>query len=323
MLVCYPKQLIVKSIIIVLLFFSSINAFAHKDKLVSETYGNVKTVIMTGFNYLDIDKIKIIGQLTKELSNRLKYRDTILIEYIHDYTNKYSDDLYLLEYNNSNYKLLEDSSIKSNYTIKSNGKGLSVRMYADNINIVDVLKLVEFTILNKEKTNSYLTQKNIGYNVLEDKALLSPLFVQATDDKVIKKIFASTSEIVNEIIQERILVNGQEPYGLEIYWQNGKFIFEYNNTLDNSKDFVFELEDYYYHLYVNQNSIVVFADKNSFYYLDGKKANEKRQVALEKRTFAPIRVMNFGDKILFQSPWNYSNINIFLTKKNKVISKFE
>ena len=144
MLVCYPKQLIVKSIIIVLLFFSSINAFAHKDKLVSETYGNVKTVIMTGFNYLDIDKIKIIGQLTKELSNRLKYRDTILIEYIHDYTNKYSDDLYLLEYNNSNYKLLEDSSIKSNYTIKSNGKGLSVRMYADNINIVDVLKLVEF-----------------------------------------------------------------------------------------------------------------------------------------------------------------------------------
>nr|WP_321226019.1 hypothetical protein [uncultured Psychroserpens sp.] len=142
----------------ILLLFISFNCFAHKDKVINETYGNVKVYIRTGFDYLDIDKIKIVGQLSEKLSSRLKYKDTLLIEYIQDYTNNYSDDLYMLEYNNSNYKLFD--GIKPEYEIESNNNGLSVRIYADRIRIIDILKLVEFSITNKEKTNSYLTKKN-------------------------------------------------------------------------------------------------------------------------------------------------------------------
>ncbi|MFD2543749.1 hypothetical protein ACFSSB_15590 [Lacinutrix gracilariae] len=305
--------------ILALLF--SFNCFAHKDKVIGKTYGNVKIYMKTGFDYSDIEKIKIVGQLSEKLSDRLSYKDTIFIEYVQDYTDNYADDLYLLEYNNSNYKIA--TGIKSDYTIESNDNGLSVRIYADRIKIVDVLKLVEFTIINKEKTNSFLTKKSIGFNVYEDQELLEPLVSIATEDEIIKQIISSKSEIVENIITNKILVNSQKPYGMEIYWQNGKFIFEYNHIQKNKQEFVFEIEDYYYHLYVNVNDILIFVDKNSFYFLDGTDDKPKKLINIDIGGYAPIRTMDFGDKILFQSYRNQSNINIFVKETNKVISKFE
>ncbi|NJM80549.1 MAG: hypothetical protein HC854_14745 [Flavobacterium sp.] len=137
------------NLFIILIFFISITyCNAHKDKVIQETYGNVKIYLKTGFDYSEINKIMIIGKLSEKISNQLKYRDTIMIEYIHDYTKQYLDDLYMLEYNNSNNKLM--FGIKSNYAIESNESGLAVRIYAKNINIVYILKLVEFIIINKE-----------------------------------------------------------------------------------------------------------------------------------------------------------------------------
>lgn len=90
----------------IIIFLFSFNCFAHKDKMVQELYGNVKIYMRTGFDYSDIVKIKIIGQLSEKLSEQLQYEEPILIEYIQDYPNYYLDDLYILEYNNSNYKLI-------------------------------------------------------------------------------------------------------------------------------------------------------------------------------------------------------------------------
>ncbi|MGS2727865.1 hypothetical protein ACU8DI_14745 [Psychroserpens sp. BH13MA-6] len=305
----------------ILLLFITFNCFAHKDKVIGETYGNVRVYMRTGFDYLDIDKIKIIGKLSEKLSSRLKFKDTIFIEYVQDYTDKYTDDLYMLEYNNSNYKIVD--GIKSEYKNNSNNNGLSVRIYADRINIVDVLKLVEFTITNKEKTNYFLSKKPIGYNVEEDQELLDPLISTATDDNLLKKVIASDSEIINQLISEKILVKGQEQYGMEVYWKNNKFIFEYKHLHKNKQEFVFEVSDYLYHIFVNINDVLVFIDEKHFYYLDVSKKDKIEKTKLDMGTYYPIKVMSFGDKLLFQSPWNYKNINIFLIDKRKVISKFE
>jgi len=301
--------------ILALLF--SFNCFAHKDKVIGKTYGNVKIYMKTGFDYSDIDKIQIVGKLSEKLSERLHYKDTIFIEYIQDYTNIYDDDLYMLEFNNSNYKII--GGIKSEYTIKSNNSGLSVRIYADRINIVEILKLVEFTITNKEKTNSYLTKKEIGFNRYEEQ----PLNSIATDNKIIDKIYSSESELIKELINERILVNEQDNYGIEIYWMNDKFIFEYNHIHSDKQEFVFELKDYFYHKYLNVNDILIFVDKNSFYYLDGTNDEKKELVKMDNTSYAPLIIMNFGNKVLFHPFRNRNQLSIFLKDKNKVISKFE
>jgi len=301
----------------ILALLISINCFAHKDKVIGKTYGNVKIFMKTGFDYSDIDKIQIVGQLSEKLSNRLHYKDTILIEYIQDYTNKYDNDLYLLEFNNSNYKII--GGIKSEYTIKSNNSGLSVRIYADRINVLDILKLVEFTITNKEKTNSYLTKKAIGFNGYDEQSLNSI----ATDDKIIEEIFSSESELIKKLINERILVKEQDNYGIEIYWTNDKFIFEYNHIHSDKQEFVFELKDYFYHKYLNVNDILIFVDKNSFYYLDGTDDKKKELIKMDNKSYSPLMIMDYGNKVLFHPYRNRNELSIFLKDKNKVLSKFE
>jgi len=305
----------------ILALLLSFHCFAHKDKVIQETYGNVKIYMRTGFDYSDIDKIKIVGQLSKKLSDRLQYKDTIFIEYIQDYTDKYTNDLYMLEFNNSNYKII--TGIEPEYKIDSNNSGLSVRIYADRIKIVDILKLVEFTIINKEKTNSYLTKKNIGFNVYEDKELIKPLISLATDDKIIEQIISSESQLIKDIINEKKLVIGQDNYGIEIYWQNDNFIFEYNHIHSDKQEIVFELKDYFYHTYVNVNDILIFVDKNSFYFLDGTNDKKKEIINIDNSSYAPLVVSDFGDKLLLHPIRNRSELSIFLKDKNKVISKFE
>ena len=201
--------------------------------------------------------------------------------------------------------------------------GLSVRIYADKINIIDVLKLVEFTILNKEKTNFYLTPKSIHYNSYEDQELKSELSALITDDSLIKDVLSTQSKLISKLINEKILVYGQDKYGIEIYWQNDKFLFEYNNIWSEKQDFIFELPNYYYSVFVNQNEVLIFVNQNSFYYLNGKDTKEKKMISFENGNYIPVSVMNFGDKLLLQSYWTKNNISIFLKEKNKVISKFE
>src|SRR5690606_11068266 len=300
--------------LVILALLLSFNCFAHKDKVIQKTYGNVKTYMRTGFDYSDIDKIKIVGQFSKKLSDRLQYKDTIFIEYIHDYTDKYANDLYMLEFNNSNYKII--TGIEPEYKIDSNNSGLSVRIYADRIKIVDILKLVEFTIINEEKTNSYLTKKNIGYNVYEDKELIKPLISLATDDKIIDQIISSESQLIKDIINEKILVNGQDNYGIEIYWQNDNFLFEYNHIHSDKQEIVFELKDYFYHTYVNVNDLLIFVDKNSFYFLDGTNHKKKEIINIDNSSYAPLVVSDFGDKLLLHPMRNKSELSIFLKDKN-------
>jgi hypothetical protein len=318
----YFKILNVKAKLGILALFISINCFAHKDKVVNETYGNVIVYMKTGFEYLDIDKIQVIGQLSQELSERLQYKDTILLEYVHDCTDEYTDDLFILESNDYNFKL--NTGIKSDYKTKSTNNGLAVRIYANEINVVDVLKLVEYSIKNNEKINSYLTRKSIRFNNAEDRAFLGELISDATDDDLIESIILSNpSDLVKNIINKKILIKGQENYGIEIYWQNDKFLFEYKHFRSDKQELVFEIKDYFYHLYVNVNDVLVFVDKNSFYFLDGTDDKEKKLINIDNASYIPLGVIDFADKLLLYNYWNRSEISIFLKEKDKVISKFE
>lgn len=305
----------------ILLLFITFNCYAHKDKVLGEIYGNVKVYLRTGFENSEFDKIKIIGKLSEKISQRLRYKDTIFIEYVQDYTDQYSDDLYILEYGNSNYKIF--SGIKSEYKIESNNKGLSVRIYADRINIVDILRLVEFTISNKKNTNKYLDEKSIGYNVHEDKVLLEPLITISTDDKLIEKILSSESQIINDVISKKVLISGQELYGMELYWKDDKFIFAYNHIQSKKREIVFEIKDFFHHNIINSNDAIIFTSKFEFYYLDGTKVNERRKLDLDIPIYVPIIVKSYGNKLLLANSWNPSSINIYLIDKNKVISTFD
>lgn len=310
---------------IILLFLSTI-CYAHKDKVIKENYGNVKIYMKTGFDYSEINKIMIIGKLSEKISNQLKYRDTIMIEYIHDYTKEYLDDLYMLEYNNSSNKLM--FGVNSNYTIKTNKSGLAIRVHAKNINIVDILKLVEFTIINKETTNNHLVIKQMKfkneiyeYEEGQREEVKTHINSIATNDKLIKKIISENSELIKTIISDKIEVEKQSHFGIEIYWQNDKFIFEYKLGIHDQNVVVFEIKDFYYYVEPNPNDLFIFINENSFYFLDGSNQKEKKLSHIENGSYMPVMVRQFDNKILIFD--NRKSFNVFLPKKNKTITKFE
>ena len=306
-----------KLTISILFFLLSTFSFAHKDKYIFETYGNVKTLIKTGFDYSEIDKIKIIGQLAEKLAKNLKYKDSIFIEYDHDYIDLYKDDLYMLEYNGS--KLF--SRLMSNYNTNPDSTNLFIFINANNINIITTLKLVEFGIFNKEKVNEYLFEKKIRYYDDNDKEIFKPLNPFATDKRLISQITSSQSKLITDVINERIIVSKQSTFGIEIYWQNDKFLFEYKNVSDKKNDAIFEIHDFYYCISPNQNDLLVFVNKNAFYFLDGSNQKEKKLNHIENGSHFPVTVSEFNDKILIYDRRN--SFNVFLPKKNKTITKFE
>ncbi len=307
--------------VLFLTFFISSNCFSHKDKVIFETYGNVKVLMKTGFDYADIDKIKIIGHLSEKLSKQLHFKDTILIEYNQDYTNIYQKDLYMLEFNNSNFKII--NGIKSKYKVESNNYGLSIRINAKKIKIKDVLKFIEFTINNKEKTNEFLVKQDIGLNNKKPQNSIEPFFTITTDEELLSKIINSNSEIIDNILNEKISIKSQEHYGIEIYWLKDKFIFEYKNINSRNKNLVFEINDYFYHKYLNNNEILIFVEKSQFYFLSGSKNEFNDLIEIENNSYVPLVTFDFGNKVLLHPFRNQNDLSIFLKEKRKLISKLD
>lgn len=200
---------------------------------------------------------------------------------------------------------------------------MSVRIYADQINITNVLKLVEFVIINKEKTNSFLTKKSIRVNSRSDDKIYEPIITVGTKDEIIDKIFSTGSEKISSITKEKILIQKQKNYGIEIYWQDDKFIFEYKYIHNDIPKKLFELKDYFYHKYININDLLIFVDKNRFYFLEGTTDKKKELINIKNSSYAPLEIYEFGDKIILYPLWNRSEISVFLKNKNMVISEFE
>jgi hypothetical protein len=302
------------------------NSFAHKDKQIHKKYGNVKIYMKTGFEYSDISKLKVIGKLSKKISEHLKYKDTIFIEYIQDYTNKYLNDIYLLENNNSNYRFISGIPSINENAIKSNNEGISIRVYADKINIQNILKLVEYAIVNNEKLNSHFLKQKVQ---LIDKGFeYSHFKTIANSNKFIEKIFGTkTSTFLKSIINKKTDIELQEQSGNEIYWKNNEFLFEYKylKWLKKENRLFYKIKDYYYHINIGYgNRILVFIDKTHFYYVDPKNKLNNKQNEFKNGTYVPARVIGkFKNKLLIFNYYGSSDFSMYLIKQNKMITEFE
>lgn len=196
---------------------------AHKDIVVYETYGNVKVLLKTSFQYSEIDKIKIIGKLSEKLCSKLLYQDTLLVEYIHDCTNLYSKDVYKFD-NDTNFEFLGGLRYESN--LKKNKSGISIRINANKINIEDILNLVEYAIINRE----HLSEKLKYQKVIDrwgDYDQEMEFKIKSIPIELLDKIFTQESQIIQELISHKTYIVENENVGIDIYWMNNTFTFEY------------------------------------------------------------------------------------------------
>lgn len=298
--------------LILFLIFSSY-CTAHKPKFKVENFGNVKTFFRSGFNFGDKTresqemKIYVIGKLSEILAKRLNLNDTLMIEYERSYNDK---KLIILENDNSNYKVL---GLNEGIVMKSNNRGLAVRIIDENIDIIDALKLVEYTILNRKKINKFLTSVDYNYSYRDEYKVT----ILANSDDFVQKILKKKSNLVDEIIQSEILLLDNGGLRTKISWKNNQFVFAKNtkylkeNNVYKNEYGSYKISDFKYYLESFDSSyVVIFNDINTFTYFDGREEDISSQKLDENFSdFYPFRLNK--DKI--------SNKIILIPFRNDVI----
>jgi hypothetical protein len=78
----------IKTTYILLFLITTLSYGFHKEHAEFKVYGNVKVLGRSGFhNYNEFNKFKIIGKLSEQLCRNLNYKDTIVLEFEHNYLN--------------------------------------------------------------------------------------------------------------------------------------------------------------------------------------------------------------------------------------------
>ena len=313
-----------KKTALLLLFLIAIvfKSNAHKDISVYENYGNVKVYLRTGFNYSDIEKIKIMGKLSEKLCAKLTFKDTLFVEYIQDYVDEYSKDIYKFE-NNTDLSFIRGLERVSDYdSINSITQGISIRISADKINISNVLSLVEYAITHQNDLSKKLMFQKVidlwNHNEQENE-----IKIKAIPDDLLTQIFTHKSALLQEIISQPTYMKKEELIGIQAYWMNDKFTFEYkfhNKRLTK----LLEIEEYFYCLNLDNQSLLIFINKTQFYYIRLGDKNNSKLLNIKCTTYAPFKVNEkIGNKIVLDN-WRNNppeDFYILLKDKRKVISK--
>ena len=236
----------------------------HKDILVQENYGNVKTIIKTGFyNYGQTKNIEIFGKLTQELSAKLNYNDTISIEFLHDYTLHSYPKLLIVENDaTKTYRMFDIQNIKEKQehnSSKNNIKyGISIMVSDAEFDIKKHLKIVEFCILNRiDKSLNKILFKPL----YEDEPELEILYYGLTNDQIKKILNKPDSDILFKIFNTPVNFTEIESQVKGVF-ENGYYIFKANNLSYKIEKLVYLIE--------GKKSCFIFDSRDSFVYLDNK-----------------------------------------------------
>ncbi|NDV68720.1 hypothetical protein [Dysgonomonas sp. 25] len=277
-----------------LLFSISLHAFAHQDFYVTRDYGNIKTRIITGFQYEEINKTLIIGQLAEKLSQELNYKDSVLLYFEHHCTiTEKIDPDYFVSYNDKR-------------------KRIEIRIDGNCFDVASVLKLLEYAIGNipEIKKQQKIVHYEKHYN--NDDIL-------TIDSKNIEKILRKQdNDLVTQIMQQKIYrpdgLNKEKKHSMfTYYWQNNKF-----HIIEQAHDEevpIIQLDNIYTYHDMGLN-IVVFDSNNSFYHINAeyyKQPKLSRKLIIEDTHgyYRPYEVSHIGgNRITVSFEYYLENLNI-------------
>ncbi|MGH2667190.1 hypothetical protein [Flavobacterium sp.] len=297
---------------------------AHKDKFIAATFGNVKTLTKTGFyGYGLTEKVKITGLLAQKLCLKLSYKDTIVIEFCHDYTSFY-DKMIMVENGNSASNFLigygvediESEQKKSHSEIK--GKtAVCIRIIDAEIAIKKIIKLIEYCILNRFENNTInLHCKSSLY--FETKEMVDITYLGMPDELINKALNSNDSPIINDVLNEKVSFFNLD--GIDGYYQNGNYRF-------TTGKITYEIKDLLY-LVLLDYGVCVFETNDSFVYLSENIEQIKKHKAKIKGNSTYItsrfslleknRTLLENENVML---YKYTSRNgiIFSEKKNEII----
>ena len=313
-------------ILTTILSFSFLAAFAHQDFWTSVDYGNVKVRIKTGFDYEEINKVFIIGQLAEKLAKSLDYSGLIFLDFNHHYIGN-CIPAYFISYDKGKIEYTWEGVSKEKDYLKSNA--IVLRQVSREFNVISTLRLLEYSLNNLAKIKASQQQIEYNQNYCQWK-------INSIDTILIKEqLRMVNSDLLNNIMKFRIDRPDKEfRYGISYYWQNNKFHlfsrdYKKADTTLASFDNIYDIKKF------GNSSAIVFDSDTSFFYISHyiKPLVSRKQVINNTYDYyRPFKVENISrDKLsinfsyyMDKADWElHERTLIYLTEKEELIQDLD
>lgn len=312
----FPANIMRQHILLTYLFILTSNiAFGHQDFWMTKDFGNVKVRIKTGFQYEEIKKSWIIGELANKLCLQLNYTKPVFIDFNHHYVGDCEPD-YFLSFDDGSIIYTFESE-KPKPFLKENA--LVIREVGRRFTPSITLRLLEYAIANADKIKS--RQKTIEYqqNYCQWK-------IKTVDTLQVKKIAdGSISDQVNQILSTRLYRQKDDKgkSNVSYYFQNNKYFVFYNG--DKVKDSVLLVVDniYQFNSFAYDEN-VVFDSDSSFYYVQGvgnPRSSKRKVIERIYENYEPFDINTVGAYKVTFTFWYYDNTEGRQPKERNVLYK--
>lgn len=270
-------------------FLISNSLYSHMDFYIEESYDNVKVRIRTGYQYEEINKVLLIGELSEQLAKKLDYEDTIYLDFIHAYVIDEGLD-YQVSFDKGGF--IENKNISKLHN-RFERDVIVIRQIGKHFDIEKTLKLVEYSITNKEIIESSQFEKETerSYGIFVKNKSIS-------DEKVESILQESQSNELKEVLCQgvfRISINNLKKNNFTYYWENNVY---YIMTQDTFKAII-ALKSVYKILEFEEG-LFIFDTDNTFCFLGkdeigGDKEYKYVLSDCKKKSFEPIEISPIGD----------------------------
>jgi plasmid maintenance system killer protein len=293
------------TIILGILLIIGIKSYAHKDRYFNYKFDNVSVRFKTGYRFEEIKNAQIIGQYAAILCKELRYKQTVLLDFIHDYGQSYkgknfrfvnigSDvyntvSFYGLAHDNSNeepvYQMIPFSKIEEQDSGKleklvhssepvDNLQKVVIRQFGFHFDVNITLKLLHHAIMKpKDVINS--TQKDSLHSYLPNMYYELNTIPKTKIDSICTLKIQSVDEVIGQKIYAKQDTSVHSRLTYSYYAQNNNYYFyvrqnNYETVLDTLKQiYSFELNN------DNWESLFVFETPNSFKYYEYDRFNKE------------------------------------------------
>lgn len=234
-------------------------AYAHQDFWITKTFGRVKVKIHTGFQYEEINKAWIIGEYTQELCKVLRYKDTIMLDFIHTYTD-YLPPFHFISYDRGP---MTKYGYKNETEYLLEKEALVIWEFSKKFNPENTLKLVEYAI-------THLAFVKTSGNQIEYKDSPLRCSINSIDTISIKEILAlPSSQAVLKTLHKKILRPSGVHHGNSIvsyYYQDNKYHIYYGSP-DGKTRILLVTEDIYQFSELSHYDILIFTTDSTFHFI--------------------------------------------------------
>lgn len=303
-------------ILLALLFILTTEAvFGHSDFWLTKDFGNVKVRITTGFQYEEIKKSWIIGELAKKLCRQLNYTKPIFIDFNHYYIGDCEPDYFLSFDDGSIIQTWENAKPKP----LLNEKSLVIREVGRKFTPSITLQLLEYAITNAYEIRS--TQKLIEYN-----QNYCQWKVRSIDTLQVKRIASGKiSEVVKRVLMTRVYrhEDRKNKNNISYYFQNNKYHIFYD-TYEIKDSVLLAVDNIYQFENISFDENIVFDTDSSFYFIQGvNNPRTSKRWVIEKTNgnYRPYDISTVGSYKVTFSFWYYDKTVGKQLKERNVLYK--